>query len=377
VSLQVEAQELESQGKLQEALCKYKSCLQCFEWIHNYENNPRVKEMYRNRLEEILIQAENVKTQIEGRKNAPQAAAPPGGAAPATMIRPQAGQPVQPGQAGQAGQPEQGSQDSQTGQAPVDEEMAKLMANLGSAILSEKPNVPWSNIAGLAPANEALQETVIIPTKFPNLFEGKIEPWHGILMYGPPGTGKSYLAKACATEAAGTFFSITASDLMSKWQGESEKTVRALFELARAKAPSIIFLDEVDSLCGSRGESGESDSARRIKTEFLTQMDGVGKNKDNLLVLGATNTPWDLDSAIRRRFEKRIYIPLPDADGRLHMLKIHLGDTPHHCPMQILRQLLKKQRTLVGLICKFCAAKHFTARCGVAHEPNFSSVLRR
>jgi len=167
-------------------------------------------------------------------------------------------------------------------------------------------------------------------------------------MYGPPGTGKSYLAKACATEAAGTFFSITASDLMSKWQGESEKTVRALFEMARAKAPSIIFLDEVDSLCGSRGESGESDSARRIKTEFLTQMDGVGKNKDNLLVLGATNTPWDLDSAIRRRFEKRIYIPLPDADGRLHMLKIHLGDTPHALSHADLAAIAEKAENFSG-----------------------------
>uniref|UniRef100_A0A7S1S480 Vesicle-fusing ATPase n=1 Tax=Alexandrium catenella TaxID=2925 RepID=A0A7S1S480_ALECA len=99
--------------------------------------------------------------------------------------------------------------------------------------------------------------------------------------------------------------------------------------MARENKPSIIFIDEVDSLCGARGESGESDAGRRIKTEFLAQMDGVGKDTGQLLVLGATNTPWDLDTAIRRRFEKRIYIPLPEAEARTTMLKLHLGKTPH------------------------------------------------
>jgi len=126
-----------------------------------------------------------------------------------------------------------------------------------------------------------------------------------------------------------TFFSISSSDLVSKWQGESERLVRNLFEMAReAEGRSIIFIDEVDSLCGSRSE-GESDSARRIKTEFLVQMDGVGKSTSDVLVLGATNVPWELDAAIRRRFEKRIYIPLPDKESRTYMLKLHIGDTPN------------------------------------------------
>jgi len=125
------------------------------------------------------------------------------------------------------------------------------------------------------------------------------------------------------------FFSVSSSDLVSKWQGESEKLVRNLFEMAREAGKAIIFIDEVDSLAGSRSE-GESDSSRRIKTEFLVQMDGVGKgNKNDVLVLGATNVPWELDAAIRRRFEKRIYIPLPEAAARTYMLKLHLGDTPH------------------------------------------------
>lgn len=169
-----------------------------------------------------------------------------------------------------------------------------------------------------------------MPTRFPQLFTGKRRPFKGILLYGPPGTGKSYLAKAVATEADSTFFSVSSADLVSKWQGESERLVRNLFELARESpgGRAIIFIDEVDSLCSTRSE-GESDSARRIKTEFLVQMDGVGKNEGGVLVLGASNVPWELDAAIRRRFEKRVYIPLPEKEARSFMVKLHLGDTPN------------------------------------------------
>ena len=111
--------------------------------------------------------------------------------------------------------------------------------------------------------------------------------------------------------------------------GESEKLVSQLFSMAREKAPSIIFIDEIDSLCGSRGDSGESEAALRIKTEILVQMQGVSSGSGQVLVLAATNTPYSLDQAVRRRFDKRIYIPLPDAAARAHMFKVHLGDTPH------------------------------------------------
>lgn len=210
-----------------------------------------------------------------------------------------------------------------------DPEVQKMLEALSGSIVSETPNVKWSDVAGLHVAKSLLKEAVLLPIKFPHLFVGKRKPWKGILLYGPPGTGKSFLAKAVATEAgASTFFSVSSSDLVSKYQGESERLVRNLFDLARKKAPAIIFIDEIDSLCGNRSD-GENDSARRIKTEFLVQMQGVGKGNEGILVLGATNTPWDLDPAIRRRFEKRIYIPLPDVEARGAMFKIHIGDTPN------------------------------------------------
>ncbi|KAL0250999.1 hypothetical protein GEMRC1_000213 [Eukaryota sp. GEM-RC1] len=210
-----------------------------------------------------------------------------------------------------------------------DSESGKLKGALESAIVREKPNVKWDDVAGLELAKEALKEAVIMPLKFPHLFTGKRTPWKGILLYGPPGTGKSYLAKAVATEVDSTFFSISSSDLVSKWQGESERLIKQLFELARESKPSIIFIDEIDSLCSARSDN-ESEASRRIKTEILVQMQGVGNVSDGILILGATNIPWNIDSAVRRRFEKRIYIPLPEAPARTQMFKIHLGNTPHN-----------------------------------------------
>ncbi|KAF5296073.1 hypothetical protein FQA39_LY12695 [Lamprigera yunnana] len=245
-----------------------------------------------------------------------------------------------------------------------DPEKKKLQTKLEGAIVVEKPHVKWSDVAGLDAAKEALKEAVILPIKFPHLFTGKRVPWKGILLFGPPGTGKSFLAKAVATEANNsTFFSVSSSDLVSKWLGESEKLVKNLFDLARQHKPSIIFIDEVDSLCSARSDN-ESESARRIKTEFLVQMQGnetarlkllfnafsvgVGHDSEGILVLGATNIPWVLDAAIRRRFEKRIYIPLPEEQARLVMFKLHLGNTPTLLTEDDLKVLAKKTEGYSG-----------------------------
>ncbi|XP_035904388.1 vacuolar protein sorting-associated protein 4B [Anopheles stephensi] len=255
--------------------------------------------------------------------------------------------PVKDGESGAAKDDKSKGNDSSDSDSD-DPEKKKLQAKLEGSIVIEKPSVKWSDVAGLEGAKTALKEAVILPIKFPHLFTGKRMPWKGILLFGPPGTGKSYLAKAVATEANNsTFFSVSSSDLVSKWLGESEKLVKNLFELARAHKPSIIFIDEVDSLCSARSDN-ESESARRIKTEFLVQMQGVGSDNDGVLVLGATNTPWILDSAIRRRFEKRIYIPLPDEHARLVMFKIHLGNTAHTLTEDNLRVLASKTDKFSG-----------------------------
>ena len=198
-----------------------------------------------------------------------------------------------------------------------------------SSILIERPNMTFADVAGLSDAKRSLEEAIVLPMKFPQLFTGQRAPWRGILLYGPPGTGKSFLAKVAAGECGdSTFLTVSTSDLMSKWLGESEKLIRAMFELARERKPAVIFIDEIDSILGERSDN-ESEASRRVKTEFLVQMDGVGKTMDGVLLLAATNLPWALDPAVRRRFEKRIYIPLPDLDAREFMVKMHMKETPH------------------------------------------------
>lgn len=218
------------------------------------------------------------------------------------------------------------------------EEEDELRKGIESAIVGETPNVHWDDVAGLEGAKSALKEAVILPTRYPQLFEGERKPWTGILLYGPPGTGKSFLAKACATEAKGTFFSIKSSDLLSKFLGETEKQVKNLFEMARERKPAIIFIDEIDSICGARGE-GEHETMRRVKTEILIQMQGVGSDNKGVLVLGATNLPWEIDPAVRRRFERRIYISLPDEISRKEIIRHHLGKTPHELTEEDLEEL--------------------------------------
>ncbi|KAL6779965.1 VPS4 [Auxenochlorella protothecoides x Auxenochlorella symbiontica] len=284
IELVKQATEEDNAGNYQKAFQLYMASLDYFTTHLKYEKNPSAKSAITVKVRDYIARAEYLRAVLDGQTpEDPSGDAGVGGSQAAAGVK-------KPGAA-----------------AGKEDDLEKLKSSLGNAILEEKPNV-----------------------KFPQFFTGKRKPWSGILLYGPPGTGKSYLAKAVATEADSTFFSVSSSDLVSKWMGESEKLVSSLFALAREKAPAIIFIDEIDALCSSRGE-GESEAARRIKTEFLVQMQGVGHGDDKkrVLMLGATNLPYSLDQAVRRRFDKRIHIPLPEAPARASMFRIHLGDTPN------------------------------------------------
>ncbi|XP_044977086.1 katanin p60 ATPase-containing subunit A-like 2 [Hordeum vulgare subsp. vulgare] len=201
-------------------------------------------------------------------------------------------------------------------------EMRNLAETLLRDIIRGSPDVQWESIKGLETAKRLLKEAVVMPIKYPKYFTGLLSPWKGILLFGPPGTGKTMLAKAVATECNTTFFNISASSIVSKWRGDSEKLVKVLFELARHHAPSTIFLDEIDAIISQRGEArSEHEASRRLKTELLIQMDGLTKTKDLVFVLAATNLPWELDAAMLRRLEKRILVPLPEAEARHSMFK--------------------------------------------------------
>ncbi|KAG4386669.1 hypothetical protein GLYMA_11G101600v4 [Glycine max] len=188
--------------------------------------------------------------------------------------------------------------------------------------------VKFDDIGALEDVKKALNELVILPMRRPELFSrgNLLRPCKGILLFGPPGTGKTLLAKALATEAGANFISITGSTLTSKWFGDAEKLTKALFSFASKLAPVIVFVDEVDSLLGARGGAFEHEATRRMRNEFMAAWDGLrSKENQRILILGATNRPFDLDDAVIRRLPRRIYVDLPDAENRMKILRIFLA----------------------------------------------------
>ena len=248
INLVREAVEKDKGADYPAAFKLYMSALDHFTVYLKYEKNPMMHQTIKAKFTEYLERAEELKKLIDA--EATNRANPVNSPDSALRAKPKGG--------GGGGGGKGGDED----------EARKMQSALGSAIVTEKPNVKWDDVAGLTAAKDALKEAVILPVKFPQFFTGKRKAWSGFLLYGPPGTGKSYLAKAVATEADSTFFSISSSDLVSKWMGESEKLVNQLFTMAREQSPSIIFIDEIDALCGARGEGGESEASRRSRRRF-------------------------------------------------------------------------------------------------------------
>lgn len=227
----------------------------------------------------------------------------------------------------------------------VDSKLANLILN---EVVDSMPSVRFDDVAGQELAKQALQEIVILPTIRPELFTGLRAPARGLLLFGPPGNGKTMLAKAVASESNATFFNISAASLTSKYVGEGEKLVRALFSVARELQPSVIFIDEVDSLLCERRE-GENDASRRLKTEFLIEFDGVqSSGDDRVLVMGATNRPQELDDAVLRRFTKRVFVSLPNLQTRLLLLTNLLAKHRNPLNQKDLEQLAKQAEGYSG-----------------------------
>ena len=292
------AVELDEKGHYRQALNKYQRAAEILIQFVKYNKNPIMIRKCHDQIEQYLDRANVLKAHLSGPK-----------------VR--------------RGRPTVKPSESKDGETKEDEgqysaEEQEIIDSISGTILTESPDVKWTDIAGLEGSKQALREAIVLPIMKPKLFTGARKPWSGILLFGPPGCGKTLLARAAATECQATFFSVSSADLLSKWLGESEKLISSLFKVARIKAPSLIFMDEIDSVATKRGEGHEGGGERRVKTQLLSEIQGVKSgSKKPLLVLGATNRPWDIDTAMLSRFEKKVYVPLPDLPARVGIFKIH------------------------------------------------------
>ncbi|KAH8267456.1 hypothetical protein KR018_005231 [Drosophila ironensis] len=232
---------------------------------------------------------------------------------------------------------------SKTSSTDIPQSLAHLDAKMVEQILGEsmhnfKP-VAWEDIAGLESAKSTFLEAIIMPLRRPDLFTGVRCPPRGVLLFGPPGTGKTLIAKSIASQAKAKFFSINPSSLTSKWVGEAEKLVKTLFAVAAAHQPAIIFIDEVDSLLSKRS-GNENESTLRLKNEFLIHLDGAASSDETrILVIGATNRPQELDEAVRRRFVRRLYVPLPTKEARHKIIEKLIKQVKHNLDPPQVEQL--------------------------------------
>lgn len=203
-----------------------------------------------------------------------------------------------------------------------------LVEMIEREVMYVKEEISWESVCGLEKEKDALMEAVVWPMIHPEIFDPNLrKPDKGILLFGPPGTGKTMLARCVASQSKATFFNVSSSSLASKWHGEAEKLVRTLFTVAAARAPSVVFIDEIDSFLSKRSD-GEAETARKVKTEFLIRMDGMMTNfmENRVMILAASNKAYEIDEAARRRFTKRLLITLPSAESRRSIInKLIMG----------------------------------------------------
>ncbi len=191
------------------------------------------------------------------------------------------------------------------------------------------PTTTFKNVGGMEDLKDKVRLQIILPFKNQEIYKKyKKKAGGGVLLYGPPGCGKTLLARAVAGEADVSFANLSIPEILSKWMGESERRVHQFFEIARRKAPSLVFIDEIDALGAKRSEV--SSSMATLVNVLLTEIDGATSNNENVFILGATNMPWRVDSAFRRpgRFGHVVFVPPPDVEARQAILKIHLDDLP-------------------------------------------------